>query len=64
MPEELVKYWEEVCRKICESEEWQKNYCEANMLTNKFIGSDELLDYWNSELEGYRVIWKDVGLIE
>ena len=64
MPEELVKYWEEVCRKICESDEWQTNYCDANMLTNQFIGSDELLDYWNSELEGYKTVWRDVGLIE
>lgn len=64
MPPELVQYWSDVCQKICDSDEWQKNYCEKNQLTNYYIGHEELLDYWNKELELYKEVWTDVGLMK
>lgn len=63
MPPELVAYWEEVCKKISESEEWQKGYCEKNGLTNKYLNSQDLKKYWETELERYKEIWTSVGLM-
>ena len=58
---EQVAYWEDVLRKIVQTDEWkqdlEKNYWEAG-----FMGSAEAMKYLKSQYDQYRPVLADLGL--
>lgn len=41
MSDEAVAYWADVFKKISETEDWQKNYLERNLLVSQYMGPEE-----------------------
>ncbi len=41
VPEDAVKYMEEALRKMSETEDWKTGYIEKNMITARFLNSEE-----------------------
>ena len=60
-PREQVAYWEDVLRKIVQTDEWkqelERNYWEAGFMT-----SAQSARYLKSQYELYRPVLADLGL--
>ncbi len=64
MPKEAVKFWSDTLKKVTETEQWKKDYCEKFMLTNRFMDADEYAKYHKAEEARLHQIAKDVGLVK
>lgn len=45
MSRDVQLYWSDIMEKVCQTEEWQKNYIETNYLTPNFMPADEFTSY-------------------
>ena len=41
MSDEAVAFWADAFKKVSETEEWQKNYLERNLLVSQYMGPEE-----------------------
>jgi len=64
MPAEVLEYYQDVIKKVVESEEFRKDYWEPNMLTPHYLTGEEHQKFINAETEKYTVILTDIGLIK
>ena len=60
MPIEAIRYYEKVAKAITETEQWKKNYIEANSLTPGWMGYDEAMPWAIADISASREIFKQV----
>lgn len=64
MPQEAVKYWEDVFKKVSESKDWQDNYIKKYHLKSDFKNAEESKKYFEEALNMYLEIHKEAGTIK
>jgi putative tricarboxylic transport membrane protein len=64
MPSEAVEYWENVFRAAAETDKWTQDYVESNGLIPTFMGAEESAEYYRAELERYRTLFQEAGMID
>ncbi|MBU5485879.1 tripartite tricarboxylate transporter substrate binding protein [Clostridium sp. MSJ-11] len=64
MPAEAVKFYEDLLKKVTETEEWKKNYIEKNLMTNYYLNSADTKKYFDEQSKLYHDMFKEVGLIK
>lgn len=62
MPADVVKYWEDVFRKVTQSEKWKKDYVEKQLLSPNFVGSTDFKKLLEERQVFYEKTLKDLGL--
>ncbi len=64
MPAEAVKFYEDLLKKITDSEEWKKNYIEKNSMTPAYMNAADTKKYFNEQSALYEKMFKEVGFIK
>jgi putative tricarboxylic transport membrane protein len=64
MPAEAVKFYEDMLKKITETEDWKKNYIEKNAMTPAYMNAAETKKYFNEQSKLYENMFKEVGVIQ
>lgn len=64
MPGEAIGYYEDMAKKIVETDEWKKGYLEANSLTPAFMGHEEATQYIREDMEKVMDIFAEVGYFD
>lgn len=64
MPAEAVKFYEDLLKKITDSEEWKKNYIEKNSMTPVYMNAAETKKFFNEQSILYEKMFKEVGVIK
>jgi putative tricarboxylic transport membrane protein len=62
MPPEAVAYYEDIFRKLLETEGW-KSYAAENAFTTRLLGSAEFRDYLAGQIDTLSVVLDDLGLL-
>ena len=64
MSAEAIAFYDEMIRKVTETERWKTEYIEKNYLTSVFMTSAEAKEFFDQETEKYNSIFKEVGIIQ
>lgn len=64
VPQDVVKYWENVFKKATETERWKKDYLMKFGLTPNFKTGKDALDIVMKTEANYRTALKDLGIIK
>jgi len=64
IPQEAVRYYEELFKKLADSKTWKEKYIRENMLTADYKTSAETYKLWESENERYAKIMREMGFIK
>lgn len=64
IPDEAIKYYEDLFKKLANSKTWKEKYVKENMLTWDFKNSAETLKVWEFENERFAKIMKEMGYIK
>lgn len=64
MPQEAIKFYEDMLKKVTETDEWKKDYIEKNYLTPKYMNAADTKKFLDEQVELYKKVFKDVGLIK
>lgn len=64
MPEEALKYYEDLFKKLANSKTWKEKYIKENMLTWDYKNSQETYKLWEIENAKYSRIMKEMGVIK
>ena len=64
MPAEAIAFYEDMLKKITETEEWKKNYIEKYSLTPVYMNAADTKKYFNEESIKYEQMFKEVGVIK
>ncbi|MFZ7104058.1 MAG: tripartite tricarboxylate transporter substrate binding protein [Peptococcaceae bacterium] len=60
-PPEAVEYWEDVLKKLHESEAWQEDYIKKNSITPRFLGQEEFAEAIVELSDMYAEIFEKIG---
>lgn len=64
MPAEAVKFYEDMLKKITETEEWKKDYIEKNAMTPAYMNAADTKKFFNEQSILYEKMFKEVGVIK
>jgi putative tricarboxylic transport membrane protein len=64
IPQEAIRYYEELFRKLADSKLWKEKYIKENMLTWDYQNSAETRKLWESNNESCSRIMKEMGVIK
>jgi putative tricarboxylic transport membrane protein len=64
IPQEAIRYYEELFRKLADSKLWKEKYIKENMLTWDYKNSAETRKLWESNNESCTRIMKEMGVIK
>ena len=64
IPPETLQYYEDLFRRLTETESWRRDYIEKNSLTPKFAGSAETARELAQRNEDLRKLVADLGLLQ
>ncbi|WP_257350082.1 Bug family tripartite tricarboxylate transporter substrate binding protein [Pseudalkalibacillus decolorationis] len=64
MPEEAVKYWEGVLKKVSESKAWQEDYINKFNLDSVYKGSEESEKFFKDVLDQYLELHREIGTLK
>lgn len=64
MPAEAIKFYEDLLKKVTETEEWKKNYIEKNLMTNYYLNAADTKKFFDEQSKLYYDMFKEVGLIK
>ena len=64
IPQEAVRYYEELFRNLADSKLWKDRYIKENMLTWDYKNSAETLRLWESNNESCAKVMKEMGVIK
>jgi len=64
IPQEAVKYYEDLFQKLADSKTWKEKYIKENMLTGDYKTNAETYKLWESENKRYAKILKEMGFIK
>ncbi|MBE3572579.1 MAG: tripartite tricarboxylate transporter substrate binding protein [Moorella humiferrea] len=64
IPQEVVKYWEDVFAKLSDSPEWKNGYIKENMLIPKYVNSVEFGKALEETTARYREAFRELGVLK
>lgn len=64
MPAEAVKFYEDMLKKITDTEEWKKDYIEKNAMTPAYMNAADTKKFFNEQSVLYEKMFKEVGVIK
>jgi putative tricarboxylic transport membrane protein len=64
IPQEAIRYYEELFRKLADSKLWKEKYIKENMLTWDYKNSAETRKLWETNNESCTTIMKEMGVIK
>jgi len=64
IPQEAIRYYEELFRKLADSKLWREKYIKENMLTWDYQNSAKTRKLWESNNESCSRIMKEMGVIK
>ena len=64
MPAEAVKFYEDMFKKVTESEQWKKDYLEKNYLVSNYMNAADTKKFFDGQIEVYKKVFKEVGVIK
>ncbi len=64
MPPAALQYYEDLCRKIVETDEWKTTYLEANNLQPAFMAHDEAMEFTREHVEQVMQTFEEVGYFD
>lgn len=64
VPQEAVKYWVDVLKKVSDSEEWRTGYIDKYLVEPMFLAGDELKKRVDDTSQMYQVRLKNIGAIK
>lgn len=64
MPAEAVKFYEDMLKKVTDTEEWKKNYVEKNLLTPQYMNAAETKKFFTEQIDLYKAAFKEVGVLK
>jgi putative tricarboxylic transport membrane protein len=64
IPQEAIRYYEELFRKLADSKLWKEKYIKENMLTWDYKNSTETRKLWERNNENCTRIMKEMGVIK
>ncbi len=63
MSAEAIAFYDQLIKKVTETEKWKKDYIEKNYLTATYMTAAEAKAFWAKEVAKYTAIFKEVGVI-
>lgn len=63
IPAEAVKFYEDMLKKMTETEDWKKNYIEKNAMTPAYMNAADTKKFFNEQSVLYEKMFKEVGVI-
>lgn len=64
LPDNVVKYWQDVLKKVHEDKNWQKNYIEKFGLVPNFLTGKDATALIEKTIAQYTTAFKDIGAIK
>ncbi|MCM0650928.1 tripartite tricarboxylate transporter substrate binding protein [Clostridium swellfunianum] len=64
MPAEAVKFYEDMLKKVTETDDWKKNYIEKNLLTPKYMNAADTKKFFTEQIELYKKVFTEVGVMK
>ncbi|NLI90090.1 MAG: tripartite tricarboxylate transporter substrate binding protein [Epulopiscium sp.] len=64
MSAEAIAFYDEVIRKVTETDQWKNEYLEPNNLEGVYMTSAEAKEFFEKEIEKYKEIFTEVGVIK
>jgi len=64
MPEEAVRFYEELLRKVTETEEWKRDYIEKNLLVDTYMNAADTQAYFEDMINLNISIFKEIGYLK
>ncbi len=64
MPAAAVEFYEDMLRKITETDEWKQNYIEKNLLVNNYLNAADTKEYHEKMIDVNIKTFKEVGYLK
>lgn len=64
MPKEAVQFYQDMLKKVTDTDEWKTNYIAKNYLTPVYMNAADSKTFLDAQVEIYKKTFKDVGLIK
>ena len=64
MPPAAVKFYEDMFKKITDTDEWKKNYIEKYAMTPVYMNAADTKKFFNEESIKYEQLFKEVGVVK
>ena len=64
MPAEAVKFYEDMLKKMTDTDEWKKEYIEKNAMTPAYMNAADTKKFFNEQSILYEKVFKEVGVIQ
>ena len=64
MSEEAIAFYDEMIKQVTETDQWKNDYIEKNNLEAVFMTAAEAKEFFEKEVELYKAIFKEVGVIQ
>lgn len=64
MPPAAVKFYEDMLKKITDTDEWKKNYIEKYSMTQVYMNAADTKKFFNEESKKYEQLFKEVGVVK
>lgn len=64
MSAEAIAFYDEVIRQVTETEQWKEEYLKPNNLEGVYMTAAEAKEFFEKEIEKYKEIFTEVGVIE
>lgn len=64
MSEEAIAFYDDVIKQVTETEQWKNEYLEPNNLEGVFMTAAESKVFFEKEVEKYKAIFTEVGLMD
>ncbi len=59
-----LKFYEEMIKKITDTEKWKNEYIIENHMTHVYMNSKETEEFFEQQIETYRILLKEAGLLD
>jgi putative tricarboxylic transport membrane protein len=64
MPAEAVKFYEDMLKKVTETDTWKKDYIEKNLLTPKYMNAADTKKFFEEQIVIYKKVFTEVGVMK
>jgi putative tricarboxylic transport membrane protein len=64
MPADVVKFYEDMFKKVCQTAEWKKDYLEKNFLIGNYMNAADTKKFFEGQIVVYKKIFTEVGVIK
>ncbi|WHH60354.1 tripartite tricarboxylate transporter substrate binding protein [Petroclostridium sp. X23] len=62
MSAEALKFYEDLLKKVTETDEWKQNYIEKGFMTNKYLTAEETKKFFTAQSKLYEEMFSEVDL--